>query len=262
MLTPKKPSLMTEPALMLIPDLLDGPSILSISDALLLQQIHYWCKKTFITDDDGDRILCYTYDQWQDQLPFFSTRWLMKIVQKLEAAGWIEVERGASYNRYKMGASSKDPKHANFFAGKLLMTGVGAVKVFPTLAMKFGVVEAIILQTLHIRTYKKADWWVKKTVREWHEDMLPFVGERTLERAFSKLGKLGVLVVEKTTNKGRNSKRLRVNYVGLANALSLQIENEPPKLHTLTAASSLASASSSPASAKNSQMPAISSPLV
>ena len=65
--------------------------------------------------------------------------------------------------------------------------------------------EAIILQTLHIRIYKKPDWWVKKTIHEWHDDLLPFVSVRTLERAFSKLESLGALAVEKATRAATRS---------------------------------------------------------
>ena len=46
---------------------------MSINEALLLQQIYYWCKKTCIKDDNGHRVLCYTYAQWRRQMPFLST---------------------------------------------------------------------------------------------------------------------------------------------------------------------------------------------
>src|SRR5207249_1840673 len=128
-LTPRKPSLMTGPALILIPDLLDDTGM-SIMQALLLQQIYYWCKKTCIKDEEGERIISYTYGHWQEQFPFLSTRWLMKIVQALEARDWIEVERCPSYNRYKMGAWTKDPKNANLFTTKLILNLGEAIKVF------------------------------------------------------------------------------------------------------------------------------------
>ena len=258
--TPSSQSLLSEPALYLMPFLAQR---MSICEALFVQQVHYWGRKSCIRDAEGDRIVCYTYEHWQKQFPFLSTRWLKEIVRKLESDHWIVVDRKPSYNTYKIDPKySKDPEYASLFNGKLLLGGDDLIKIFATLAVKHGLLEAAILQTVHGRTYKNPSWWVKKTVGEWHDDLLPFAGVRTIERAFGHLETLDALVVEKATNKGRNSKRLRVNYQGLANSLAIEIEKGPPELPVLPANPSLGDASTSPPPANIAPSPATASPLV
>ena len=262
--TPSKPSVLSGPALILLPFLAET---MPIGTALLVQQIYYWTRKTCLKNDDGDPVVCYTYLDWQKQFPFLSTRWLKKMVGDLEKDNWISVERCSSYNRYMMSETYKTEIKKHQQNGDMpplknfVLDTDALVKVFAALVVSVGMVEAIILQLLHIRTYKKADWWVKKTAIEWRNDLLRFVSVRTVERALHKLDKLGLIIVEKAINKGHNSKRMRVNYIGLAERLGIDVDGMP-EVHTQTVKDSSAIANSALVSANISPSSTVCSPLV
>ena len=258
-ITPNRQSLMAGPALCLLPGLAVHNSI---KYALMLQQVYHWTKKTCLTNASGQPVLRYTYRDWQKQFPFLTPRWIKNLLEKIEQDGWICIERGPSYNSYSMNqAELAEWEDKNIFGKRLLLASESPIKVFPSLVVAFGMVQAIVLQTIHIRTYKKPDWWVKKTTEEWHDELLPFVSVRSLERAISKLAKLGILDVEPVVNKGRRSKRVRVNYVELALALSAEIEMVPTKVQGQAVKTSQQHANTTQQSANSSAPPATSSPL-
>lgn len=259
-ITPRKPSLIAGPALYLLPSFAQE---FSINHALVLQQLYYWTKKTFLKNREGRPAIKYTYGDWQKQFPFWTSRWLKQLLGNIELNGWICVERGTAYNTYSMNPLClSEFEGLGFFGNKLLVPSESPIKVFPAIVCSIGMVEAIVLQTIHIRTYKQPNWWVKKTMREWQDELLPFVSLRSLERAFAKLEAMRVVEVAGATNKGRKSKQVRVNYEELAQLLPAKIEIAPPKVHKRAAKSSDSSASSVHLPANASGSSAISSPSV
>lgn len=77
------------------------------------------------------------------------------------------------------------------------------INVYPTLAIEFGINEAILLQQLHflLSITKKAqnkynyvndEWWVYNSYSEW-KDYFPWLSESTIKRLFIKLEKAGVV---------------------------------------------------------------------
>lgn len=75
------------------------------------------------------------------------------------------------------------------------------LQVLPSLAMRCGLNEAIVLQQVHYwlgmkSIGKEADGrkWVRNSVREWKEQNFPFWHENTVARAIASLVKQGVLL--------------------------------------------------------------------
>jgi hypothetical protein len=133
--------LITEPGLVLIPDL---GVYMSVTKALFLQQLYYWTRRTVLKDETGDPVVAYTYNDWKAQFPFVTIRWLKQLVADLEHDDWISVDRGPSYNRYKMSATYKKrdeelrPLAETCITRKFVLDTIDVVKVFPSLVMSVG----------------------------------------------------------------------------------------------------------------------------
>lgn len=84
--------------------------------------------------------------------------------------------------------------------------------LLPSLAVKIGLNQAIVIQQIHYwlqasKTKINGKKWVYNTIDEWHEQF-PFFSRSTLERTISSLIKDGFLIVEKLSN----NKSDRTNY--------------------------------------------------
>lgn len=95
-----------------------------------------------------------------------------------------------------------------------LLTTESPLIVLPSLARELGLEEAIILQQLHYllgsaSTISKGRAWVYNTYEQW-ADLLPIPLAR-IKRAFTKLRKLGLIVVEKLARWKTN----RTNYYSI-----------------------------------------------
>ena len=89
--------LISETPLQVIPSLAEA---IGLNEAIFLQQLHYWLlTKSGIRDDDGRRWIYNTYDQWQEQFPFWSTRTIMRIVSNLEDMELVETT--SVFNEWK-----------------------------------------------------------------------------------------------------------------------------------------------------------------
>lgn len=77
--------LISEPPLQLLPAL---ACLIGLNDAIFLQQLHYWLPKA-TTAKDGRVWVYNTIDDWQKQMPFWSSATLRRIVASLEARGLI-----------------------------------------------------------------------------------------------------------------------------------------------------------------------------
>jgi hypothetical protein len=108
-------------------------SLIGLNEAIVLQQVHYWITK----NGELDRVLNYkedcwwtynTYEQWQVQFPFWSTRTIQRIFRNLEKTGliiakqfdkskwkqhkWYTIDYGALYRMVR--GVSLDEEEAEF----------------------------------------------------------------------------------------------------------------------------------------------------
>ena len=96
-----------------------------------------------------------------------------------------------------------------------LLTTENPLILLPSLAVEFGITEALLLQQIHY-WLGKADTlhggkrWTYQTVDQWHSQM-PFVSTGAIRRAITKLKKLGIIVVAKLARWKTN----RTNYYTL-----------------------------------------------
>ena len=94
--------------------------------------------------------------------------------------------------------------------------------VLPSLAKAIGLNEAIVLQQVHYlltisSNERDGCMWVYNSIPAWHRDYFYFLSFRSVERAFSSLEKLGLLVSTSQYNKMAidRTKWYRINYDGL-----------------------------------------------
>jgi uncharacterized phage protein (TIGR02220 family) len=82
---------------------------------------------------------------------------------------------------------------------KVLVTKESPLVILPSLAMKFGLREAIILQQIHYWLTKKGAHviegrkWIYNTYQEWQKQF-PFWSDTTIKRSFLNLEKQGLLI--------------------------------------------------------------------
>lgn len=86
--------IINEPPLLVLPSLAKK---IGINHAILLQQMHYWLR-TSKHKKGGHTWVYNTYEEWQEQLPWLSTRGIRKLISDLERDGYIVV---ANHNRAK-----------------------------------------------------------------------------------------------------------------------------------------------------------------
>ncbi len=89
---PISPLLISEPPLQVLPTL---ASAIGLNGAIVLQQLHYWLQRARHTRD-GRQWIYNTYEQWQQQFPWWSVRTLKRIFHNLETAGLV---RAGNFNR-------------------------------------------------------------------------------------------------------------------------------------------------------------------
>lgn len=76
-------------------------TIIGLNESIILQQVHYWLKiKEKSKQDyiDGHYWVYNTYEQWQEQFPFFSIRTLRRTFTSLEKMGLLLT---GNYNKVK-----------------------------------------------------------------------------------------------------------------------------------------------------------------
>jgi len=65
---------------------------IGLDDALFLQQLHYWLRKSK-HEHDGERWIYNTFAEWQAQFPFWSLRTMQRIAGRLVKKGLIKVHK-------------------------------------------------------------------------------------------------------------------------------------------------------------------------
>ncbi len=77
--------LIAEPPLLVLPSL---AVLVGLNEAIFLQQLHYWLLQSG-KERDGRMWIYNTYDEWHQQLPFWSVRTIRRIVGTLEERGLV-----------------------------------------------------------------------------------------------------------------------------------------------------------------------------
>lgn len=71
---------------------------IGLNESIFIQQLHYWLKDSN-NIRDGFKWVYNTYEDWQDQFPFWSIRTLKRIITGLENSGYIIT---SNYNQLKI----------------------------------------------------------------------------------------------------------------------------------------------------------------
>lgn len=77
--------LINEPPLQVLPSLAVK---VGLNEAIVLQQAHYWSNKT-THEYDGFKWFYKTYDDWQQEFPFWSSRTIRRVINNLEKQGYL-----------------------------------------------------------------------------------------------------------------------------------------------------------------------------
>jgi hypothetical protein len=88
--------LINEPPLQVLPSLAE---LLGLNEAIFLQQLHYWLGKAKFQDEDGVPWVYNTYDEWQEQFPFWGRNTIIRTIYKLE--GWNVLRTTERFNSFK-----------------------------------------------------------------------------------------------------------------------------------------------------------------
>lgn len=102
------------------------------------------------------------------------------------------------------------------------------LQVLPSLAVRIGLCEAMLVQQIHYWTQRSKPFndgycWVYNTVKEWQKQF-PFWSENTIFRHLQNLRESGVLIAEqKSPNSFDKTMYYRINYE------KLDLESIPPK---------------------------------
>lgn len=111
-----------------------------------------------------------------------------------------------------------------------LLTTEAPLVLLPSLALEFGITEALVLQQLHYlighaETLHGGKVWTYQTAEQWHA-MLPFFSTGSIRLALSKLKKIGVVLVEKLARwKSNRTNYYTIDYVKLAHVAQIANEN-------------------------------------
>lgn len=87
--------LLDESPILVLPSL---ATKVGLNEAIFIQQLHYWLKESNNIRDDYKWIY-NTYEDWQEQFPFWSISTIRRIITKLEKANLIII---GNYNKMKI----------------------------------------------------------------------------------------------------------------------------------------------------------------
>ena len=104
-----------------------------------------------------------------------------------------------------------------------LLTRDTPIIILPTLAAAFGILEAVFLQQLHYLSLQAkvgirhdGHKWIYNTLDQWHS-VLPCWSVASIERAITKLKKLGVIQIEKLSpHRSNRTNYYRIDYAKIA----------------------------------------------
>jgi hypothetical protein len=182
----------------------------NVAPALLWQQLSFLAGKP-----EEAKPVRISYTNLQKHLPFFSRRWLIETAARLEEFGAIKIIKTARVNQFEVRADFDVP-HEPTNQNQAHMI------VFPELACKVGLKEAIVLQQIHIR---HADFdgarWFRRPLHQWHSETFMFMSLATVQRVFIRLEKDGLLLTKPYISEAGKMKSYRVNYLRIAEVLGI-----------------------------------------
>ena len=111
-----------------------------------------------------------------------------------------------------------------------LLTSDTPIIILPTLAAEFGLLEAAFLQQLHYSSLQdkigirhSGHKWVYNTLDQWH-DQLPCWSIASLERAITKLRKLGIIHIQQLSqHRSNRTNYYRIDYPKIAHLIDFAI---------------------------------------
>lgn len=204
--------------------MLSGPSLIlrprwarefdGVAEGLVYEQLRYRIKSSELTHEDRPALRS-SYTRLQRQLPFYTRRWIMEIVRRLQSTGTIEVVNTKRVNLFVLNDA---------YEYKVKSTGQNsaAMLLFPALACKVGVLEAVALQQIHLRHYfADGHHWAIRSLSRWQSESFMFIGIATVQRLFARLRQEGLVLVRSYADDAGHVNSYRVNYVKVAEVLGL-----------------------------------------
>ena len=147
----------------------------------------------------------------------YSRKWIIETIKKLAAKGAIEVITTGRVNKIVFIEIELNIQETQRNTAKML--------VFPELLNKFGLLESIALQQIHIRHCKKDEkFWVVRSYANWQEEVFMFLSISTVKRLFTKLESKNLILKKKYENEFGVTNSYRVNYQGLASLLGISLD--------------------------------------
>ncbi len=245
----KSQSMLTGRKLILLP--LYPYKLGGLAEGVVFSQLAFL---TGILRNETKPITRISYTKLQRHLPFFSRRWLIEIIKRLEILQVISIDKDGGVNRIevmngaiidfvineenknelkKLNSKKKSEAIENkdwdeyenlsqFDESSSVYTS--KLVIFPELACKIGLLEAIALQQIHIRHYHEdGQAWVRRSIKKWHVGTFMFLGESTIKRLFSRLNDQGLIFVKNSKSEIGMSKAYRVNYIKVAEILGIPV---------------------------------------
>jgi hypothetical protein len=206
-----KKALLNGPSIILMP--LRAISLGNVTEALLWQQLHYMSKPK---DSAPFPSVTISYTRLQKQLPFYSRRWIIEAAAKLEKRGAVEIIRTGRVNKFIV--------RDDYDWGDMSYATIANMLVFPELACHIGLLEALVLQQVHIRHHDRdGSWWFRRPLSQWQSDTFMFLSLSTVKRVFASLEKSGLLLVKPYASDTGKMNSYRVSYMRLAELLEVEI---------------------------------------
>lgn len=219
-ITPNNQSMLNGRKLLLLPVY---PHLFGFAEGVVFSQLVFLSGALKQFEENPNVRISFT--KLQRHLPFYSRRWLIEIIKRLEEFGEISIVNTGRVNQIEV------PNHYGSAVDYVLAEKDGREEktlytskliIFPELACKVGLLEAIALQQIHIRHHgSDGTAWVIRSLKKWHDDTFMFLGEATVKRLFTRLKTKGLVFVKDSKNELGITKAYRVNYIKVAEVLGI-----------------------------------------
>lgn len=192
----------------------------SLADGVVFSQLFYRADG-FDKKKKGSAPIRISYSKMQKRdFPFYTRRYLIEVIQRLELAGAIKVNRNGGVNIIEEVGNM--PMLIDITEQNRAM-----MLIFPQLACKVGLLEAIALQQIHLRHHVyDGSTWAIKSLAEWHQHCFMYLGIATVKRLFARMRDRDLIYVKEYAGRTGPVNSYRVNYVKLASVLELPVPDE------------------------------------
>lgn len=194
-----------------------------VLEALVYQQIGYLSESIFY-DGVYIKAVRISYTRLQKHIPSTTRRTIIKVVAVLSHCGAIKVIKTKRVNLLTRNEEYKFKTLADEHNGARML-------VFPELLEKLSLLEAIVLQQIHVRCVgKDGSVWMIRTYRQLQSQLFPFVSLATVTRLVTGLRRQELLYMKPYTGDDGVVNSYRVNYQKVAELLGVPVpEVMPPK---------------------------------